>query len=85
MRHDTALTIEEVHKNGACRHPEVWFTVNEAAVEVLWSSDLIPVSSRAAKEMVPRILLHVLDRMQGKSNLPMARVESQPAGEPDAH
>jgi hypothetical protein len=52
---------KDIHEIGAERHGDQWLHCNRRAVEILWDST-IRADSPAAKKVIPRIVLMVLDR-----------------------
>lgn len=55
------MDTNRVHEVGAERHGAQWLSCNRRAVEIMWSTKL-RADSPEAKEVVPLILLMVLDR-----------------------
>ena len=54
------MDIHEIHELGALRHSGTWYNANRRAVDACWGVGRTPWS-RAMKEVLPRVVLGVLD------------------------
>lgn len=61
---DTVTRPESIHDAGVKRHPSTWFTANLKASQAMTGFGL---TEKQFKEMVPLIVLRVLDAVETKS------------------
>jgi hypothetical protein len=54
------LSFQDIHKAGARRHPGQWVTANQAAITVLWGTQIQP-DEPEMRRLVSLMVLRVLD------------------------